>query len=147
MLYLPLSTRDSFASIAENRCFILVREGQFFVPHCPFGGQPRDKNTEKICKYTENKKKKRKSVFLYYPLIYSKLVLYFFSFYAFLFFGLFPHAEMLKYIPKHFICSDFATYNFCQMEETFSQILADEITRKIYFHTFKNPDDGFFSPT
>lgn len=33
-------------------------------------------------------KKKRKSMFLYYPLIYSKLVLYFFSFYAFLFFGL-----------------------------------------------------------
>ena len=30
-------------------------------------------------------KKKRKSMFLYYPLIYSKLVLYFFSFYAFLF--------------------------------------------------------------
>ena len=37
-------------------------------------------------------KKKRKSMFLYYPLIYSKLVLYFFSFYAFLFFGLLTDA-------------------------------------------------------
>lgn len=43
-------------------------------------------------------KKKRKSMFLYYPLIYSKLVLYFFSFYAFLFFGLLTDAKMLKYI-------------------------------------------------
>ena len=40
-------------------------------------------------------KKKRKSMFLYYPLIYSKLVLYFFSFYAFLFFGLLTDAKML----------------------------------------------------
>ena len=38
-------------------------------------------------------KKKRKSMFLYYPLIYSKLVLYFFSFYAFLFFGLLADAK------------------------------------------------------
>lgn len=38
-------------------------------------------------------KKKRKSMFLYYPLIYSKLVLYFFSFYAFLFFGLLADTE------------------------------------------------------
>lgn len=44
-------------------------------------------------------KKKRKSMFLYYPLIYSKLVLYFFSFYAFLFFGLLADAKPLKYIP------------------------------------------------
>ena len=63
-ILLPLSTRDSFASIAENRYFILVLGGQFFVPHCPFGGQRRDKNTEKICKYTENMKKKRKYVIL-----------------------------------------------------------------------------------
>ena len=50
-------------------------------------------------------KKKRKSMFLYYPLIYSKLVLYFFSFYAFLFFGLLADAEVFKYIFKHFIIS------------------------------------------
>lgn len=41
-------------------------------------------------------KKKRKSMFLYYPLIYSKLVLYFFSFYAFLFFGLLTDAEAVS---------------------------------------------------
>lgn len=52
-------------------------------------------------------KKKRKSMFLYYPLIYSKLVLYFFSFYAFLFFGLltdakshFPTQKCLKIFPS-----------------------------------------------
>ena len=43
-------------------------------------------------------KKKRKSMFLYYPLIYSKLVLYFFSFYAFLFFGLLADAENIETI-------------------------------------------------
>lgn len=47
-------------------------------------------------------KKKRKSMFLYYPLIYSKLVLYFFSFYAFLFFGLLADAKVLKYILQCF---------------------------------------------
>lgn len=53
-------------------------------------------------------KKKRKSMFLYYPLIYSKLVLYFFSFYAFLFFGLLADAKPLKYIPQYLVCSDFS---------------------------------------
>ena len=47
-------------------------------------------------------KKKRKSMFLYYPLIYSKLVLYFFSFYAFLFFGLLADTKVLKYILQCF---------------------------------------------
>lgn len=37
-------------------------------------------------------------MFLYYSLIYSKLVLCFFSFYAFLFFGLLADAKVLKYI-------------------------------------------------
>lgn len=65
-------------------------------------------------------KKKRKSMFLYYPLIYSKLVLYFFSFYAFLFFGLLTDAEVFKYIPQYLIVSDFSTNNFSQMEKTFT---------------------------
>lgn len=52
-------------------------------------------------------KKKRKSMFLYYPLIYSKLVLYFFSFYAFLFFGLLADAEMFENIPKYHIVRNF----------------------------------------
>lgn len=43
-------------------------------------------------------KKKRKSMFLYYPLIYSKLVLYFFSFYAFLFFGLLADAQLIEHL-------------------------------------------------
>jgi len=46
-------------------------------------------------------KKKRKSMFLYYPLIYSKLVLYFFSFYAFLFFGLLTDAEKENYVCEN----------------------------------------------
>lgn len=65
-------------------------------------------------------KKKRKSMFLYYPLIYSKLVLYFFSFYAFLFFGLLTDAEVFKYIPQYLIVSDFSTNNFSQMEKAFA---------------------------
>jgi len=65
-------------------------------------------------------KKKRKSMFLYYPLIYSKLVLYFFSFYAFLFFGLLADAEVFKYIPQYLIVSDFSTNNFSQMEKAFA---------------------------
>lgn len=65
-------------------------------------------------------KKKRKSMFLYYPLIYSKLVLYFFSFYAFLFFGLLTDAEMLKDISKHFISFNRAADNFSQMVKAFT---------------------------
>lgn len=65
-------------------------------------------------------KKKRKSMFLYYPLIYSKLVLYFFSFYAFLFFGLLADAEMLKDISKHFISFNRAADNFSQMVKAFT---------------------------
>lgn len=49
-------------------------------------------------------KKKRKYVILSYILIYSKLMLYFFSFYNFLFFRLLADAKMLKYIPQHLIC-------------------------------------------
>lgn len=56
-------------------------------------------------------KKKRKSMFLYYPLIYSKLVLYFFSFYAFLFFGLLADAEMLEYISQHLVSGDFSAHD------------------------------------
>ena len=55
-------------------------------------------------------KKKRKSMFLYYPLIYSKLVLYFFSFYAFLFFGLLTDAKMLKDILKYHVICDLTGY-------------------------------------
>lgn len=50
-------------------------------------------------------KKKRKYVILSYMLIYSKLMLYFFSFYNFLFFRLLADAEVFKYIFKHFIIS------------------------------------------
>ncbi len=50
-------------------------------------------------------KKKRKYVILSYMLIYSKLMLYFFSFYNFLFFRLLADAKVFKYIFKHFIIS------------------------------------------
>lgn len=50
-------------------------------------------------------KKKRKYVILSYMLIYSKLMLRFFSFYNFLFFRLLADAEVFKYIFKHFIIS------------------------------------------
>lgn len=43
-------------------------------------------------------KKKRKYVILFYMLIYSKLMLYFFSFYNFLFFRLLANTKVLKYI-------------------------------------------------
>lgn len=51
-------------------------------------------------------------MFLYYPLIYSKLVLYFFSFYAFLFFGLLADAKMLKNIPQNLVCLNCSAYDF-----------------------------------
>lgn len=47
-------------------------------------------------------KKKRKYVILSYMLIYSKLMLYFFSFYNFLFFRLLTDAKVLKYILQCF---------------------------------------------
>lgn len=47
-------------------------------------------------------KKKRKYVILSYVLIYSKLMLCFFSFYDFLFFRLLADAKVLKYILQCF---------------------------------------------
>lgn len=55
-------------------------------------------------------KKKRKYVILFYMLIYSKLMLYFFSFYNFLFFRLLADAEMRKYILQHHIICHFPCY-------------------------------------
>lgn len=67
-------------------------------------------------------KKKRKSMFLYYPLIYSKLVLYFFSFYAFLFFGLLADAKVLKDILQYHIVSHFSC-NIGNEKDTFTYVL------------------------
>lgn len=67
-------------------------------------------------------KKKRKSMFLYYPLIYSKLVLYFFSFYAFLFFGLLTDAKVLKDILQYHIVSHFSC-NIGNEKDTFTYVL------------------------
>ena len=52
-------------------------------------------------------KKKRKYVILSYMLIYSKLMLYFFSFYNFLFFRLLAYAKMFENIPKYHIVRNF----------------------------------------
>lgn len=52
-------------------------------------------------------KKKRKYVILFYMLIYSKLMLYFFSFYNFLFFRLLADAKMFKNIPKYHVVRNF----------------------------------------
>lgn len=57
-------------------------------------------------------KKKRKYVILSYMLIYSKLMLCFFSFYDFLFFRLLADAEFHKDIPQYLICGNFTTHNF-----------------------------------
>ena len=65
-------------------------------------------------------KKKRKYATLSYTLIYSKLMLYFFSFYDFLFFRLLTDAEMLKDISKHFISFNRAADNFSQMVKAFT---------------------------
>lgn len=72
-------------------------------------------------------KKKRKSMFLYYPLIYSKLVLYFFSFYAFLFFGLLADAKLGKYGPKYFVSRDL-TGDFSEVVHAFSNVLGEEVS-------------------
>lgn len=52
-------------------------------------------------------KKKRKYVILSYMLIYSKLMLYFFSFYNFLFFRLLADTKMFKNIPKYHVVRNF----------------------------------------
>lgn len=52
-------------------------------------------------------KKKRKYVILSYMLIYSKLMLRFFSFYNFLFFRLLADAKMFENIPKYHIVRNF----------------------------------------
>ena len=64
--------------------------------------------------------KKRKYKSLIKSLILCDLQTYIFSFYAFLFFISLSDAEVLKDISKYFICSDFSTCNFSQMEEAFT---------------------------
>lgn len=68
-------------------------------------------------------KKKRKYVILSYMLIYSKLMLYFFSFYNFLFFRLLADAKVLKYIPQHLIRLNRSAHDFSQVIKTFAKVL------------------------
>ena len=72
-------------------------------------------------------KKKRKYVILSYMLIYSKLMLCFFSFYDFLFFRLLPDAKMLKNILKHHIIRHFPC-NIRNEENTLPYILRKKIS-------------------
>lgn len=72
-------------------------------------------------------KKKRKYVILSYMLIYSKLMLYFFSFYNFLFFRLLADAKMLKNILKHHIICHFPC-NIRNKENALSYILRKKIS-------------------
>lgn len=71
-------------------------------------------------------KKKRKYVILSYMLIYSKLMLYFFSFYNFLFFRLLADAKMLKDILKHHIIRNLPRY-VRNKEDTLSYVLRKKI--------------------
>lgn len=67
-------------------------------------------------------KKKRKYVILSYMLIYSKLMLCFFSFYDFLFFRLLPDAKVLKDILQYHIVSHFSC-NIGNEKDTFTYVL------------------------
>lgn len=67
-------------------------------------------------------KKKRKYVILSYMLIYSKLMLYFFSFYNFLFFRLLADAKVLKDILQYHIVSHFSC-NIGNEKDTFTYVL------------------------
>ena len=67
-------------------------------------------------------KKKRKYVILSYMLIYSKLMLYFFSFYNFLFFRLLADTKVLKDILQYHIVSHFSC-NIGNEKDTFTYVL------------------------
>lgn len=83
-------------------------------------------------------KKKRKYVILFYMLIYSKLMLYFFSFYNFLFFRLLADAKMLKDILKHHIIRHFPC-NIRNEENTLPYILRKKISRYMRFKPILYP--------
>lgn len=83
-------------------------------------------------------KKKRKYVILSYMLIYSKLMLYFFSFYNFLFFRLLADAKMLKDILKHHIIRHFPC-NIRNEENTLPYILRKKISRYMRFKPILYP--------
>lgn len=83
-------------------------------------------------------KKKRKYVILSYMLIYSKLMLYFFSFYNFLFFRLLAYAKMLKDILKHHIIRHFPC-NIRNEENTLPYILRKKISRYMRFKPILYP--------
>lgn len=61
-------------------------------------------------------KKKRKYIYLEKCLIICILQICIFSFYDFLFFISLSDAKMLEYVPQDFVCGNFSSYNFCQVE-------------------------------
>lgn len=71
---------------------------------------------------------KEKMQILIKSLIFRTLRIYIFSFYAFLFFISLADAKMLEYITQNLVISNFSSNNFRQVEQTFTQILADKIS-------------------
>lgn len=71
-------------------------------------------------------------------LIYSKLMLYLFSFYDFLFFRLLADAKMLKDILKHHIIRHFPC-NIRNEENTLPYILRKKISRYMRFKPILYP--------
>ena len=76
---------------------------------------------------------KEKIQILIKSLIFRTLQIYIFSFYAFLFFVsladaecLFPHAKILKYIPKHHVVCHFAGY-IGDVEDALADVLREEV--------------------
>ena len=74
-------------------------------------------------------------------MILRTLQIYIFSFYAFIFSGLFPDAKILKNITQNLIRSNLAG-NFTKIMKTLTDILRDEFATESGFKTFVHTLDG-----
>ena len=101
--------------------------GTEFCPSCPLWGtiwgQKYKKNMKTGRKYGE----KEKMQILIKSLIFRTLQIYIFSFYAFIFSGLFPDAKMLKNILEYHIIRHFPC-NIRNEENTLPYILRKKIS-------------------
>ena len=100
--------------------------GTDFCPSCPLRGTIWGQNYEKNMKTGRKYGEKEKIQILIKPLIFRTLLIYIFSFYAFLFFVSLADAKMLKDILKYHIIRNLTRY-VRNEEDTLSYVLRKKI--------------------
>lgn len=103
--------------------------GTDFCPLHPFRGTIWGQNYEKNMKTGRKYGEKEKIQILIKSLIFCTLLIYIFSFYAFLFFRSLADAKIPEYIPEGFVGGDFAD-DFAEVIEGFTEVLGYQVRRE-----------------